>query len=166
MVTTVEGESIQVDELFQYSACIQLPICRQCRHAVWPEKVADHVRRREHRLSARDARHVQKQVSEWPHLLHDRDVIVKIHEYIRRPVPELDIFTDGKLCNIQTERCRYVCRDEASMKVHWAQHHPGQRGKAGAPCSGRRSNPTHIRRVTLHILGECGTECVSVPRPR
>jgi hypothetical protein len=149
MAKTVKCESIQVDEVFQYSPRIQLPICRQCRHAVWPERIASHVRRREHRLSARDAHYIQDQVLQWPDLLQNRDVIFTIHKSIRAPILELDIFKDGLLCNSQTEECRYVCRDEASMKVHWARHHPGQRGKAGAPCASQRSskNPQLWRRV-------------------
>lgn len=149
MTKTVKCESIQVDELFQYSSAIQLPVCRQCRYALWPEKIADHVQGRQHRLSAQDARELQNQVLQWPDLLPDREMIFRIHENVQPPIPELEIFSDGLLCDTQTEECRYICRDQQTMKTHFGRFHPGQRGKAGAPCTSQRSskNPQPWRRV-------------------
>ena len=121
----VTAESIQVDELFQYAPHIQLPICRECGFGVWPKSVAAHVQRRPHRLGRQDARYVQQVIQQWPQLLQDRQIISAIHQAVQPIIPELPVYTDGWLCEGDSERCRYVCRDEESIKSHFARCYPG-----------------------------------------
>ena len=129
---------------FHYAPQIQLPVCRQCRHAVWPDRIVQHLQqRRPHRLGSHDVHDVQREVQACPGLTQDRQFVTTIHEHIQFRVPQLELHRDGSLCTIASHGSRYVCRDEATMRVHFARQHPGQRGKRGARCVSQREKPRH-----------------------
>ena len=138
------ASSIKVDELFERSAQIPLPICRQCRHCVWPEQIVRHLQGRQHGLPPRDAQFVRDAVQQWPDMLHVGDPLPVMRDAIPY-IPELELYRDGLLCTARPQECRYIGRTKNAMATHCGDQHPGVRGVRGAKCQAKKgqgkSNP-------------------------
>ncbi|KIW99340.1 uncharacterized protein Z518_11418, partial [Rhinocladiella mackenziei CBS 650.93] len=131
-----------VDEVWEYCSPIQLPVCRICHHCVWPDGIRRHLQTRPHRWARRDAQQMQDAIQTWPNLRRDRDHIDRwCQQPARDPIASLPPPVQGVRCDIYPDQCRYICRDETSMKVHFARRHPGSRGPCGARCHTQRELP-------------------------
>jgi hypothetical protein len=137
MARDTPSASINADELFEHCERVQLPVCRQCRHCVWPEQIIRHLQGREHRLSSRDARFVRDVVQQWPNILHIEDPLPMNRDVVPY-IPALELHRDGLLCTAAPDKCRYICRTEKAMATHFSEQHRGFRGARGVKCQARR----------------------------
>ena len=130
--------SLTAERLFERISSHRLIICRQCKYAVWPRQVVCHLGGREHRQRRRDATKIQDEILGWPDLIHSAEDLTSINERVK-PFDALRMYTDGKICQVQPESCRYIGRSLQTMKNHFARTHPGvQRDRGGRPSHGSR----------------------------
>lgn len=129
------------EEYFNHLVEYQLAICRECRHAVWPEQVEGHLQGKNHRLSYEDARPIGEYVRNWPSLIRYPGELT-VPSYVNQPIHQLPLHQDGWKCQLDPGRCFYVCRGLKCIKEHWRKVHDWstaeKRGGSGVE-KGRRT---------------------------
>jgi Orsellinic acid/F9775 biosynthesis cluster protein D len=105
------------DEFFEHLAEYQLAICKECRHAVWPDQIEGHLQGKNHKVERKKAISIADRVREWPGLImHPSEMQVPGH--VDRPISQLPLYQDGLLCQLDPARCHYICQGLKSIKEH------------------------------------------------
>jgi RecQ family ATP-dependent DNA helicase len=116
------------DHLPQYS----LAVCRQCGYGVLPSHAESHLRRA-HRVHQKDAELIAAEIGGWAGLVEYASGI-QVPEAVVEPIPELPVFEDGLLCQIDPHGCRQITRSAERMRKHWQKKHAWLvAGKGGRP---------------------------------
>ncbi|KAH7038988.1 hypothetical protein B0J12DRAFT_553844, partial [Macrophomina phaseolina] len=120
---------------FEQIPAFGLVACRKCRHAVWPDAVGAHLRGGEHRMSRRQAQAVSDKLIElWGDRLLRRPAELEVPASVEAAIPQLPIFPDGLLCEVESDRCRFVCRNENRIRNHCRDAHGWtKQGRGGRP---------------------------------
>ena len=117
----------------------RLIVCRKCQHAIWPAQLQSHLQGPHHRMKIKEAEPIVKTTQSWPNLI-EYPIELNIPTQVNSAIPHLAIHHDGLLCDIQPERCQYICRSEKFMKTHCKQKHDwsmqSRKGRPGKSTSG------------------------------
>lgn len=122
---------------FHYQAEFQLAICKECRHAVWPDRVESHLQGKHHRMSWKQAEPVGSEVRSWQGLVKSPREL-RVPARVQQPITELPLFEDRLLCQKDPGSCQHICRGKKSMKEHWRIEHRWSVGR-GRGRLGRRA---------------------------
>ena len=109
-------------EHFHHLSEWQVIVCKECRHAVWPDQAKGHLQGKQHRVPAKQASAIAEEIQRWPGVVRyssEFEAPARVHQ----PIPELPLHTDGTMCQLDPARCSYVCRDIKTMKKHWRVQH-------------------------------------------
>ncbi len=122
-------------EYFEHLMEYQLAVCRECRHAVWPDEIEGHLQGKHHKLKRKKAQEIADEVRSWPGLIPFASEL-EVPARIDRPIQQLPLYEDGWLCQLDEVRCQYVCRDKRTLEWHWSKVHQwsvrsGRRGGSG-----------------------------------
>src|SRR5688572_16859903 len=101
------------DHLQQYS----LAVCKRCRYGVLPSHVESHLRRA-HKVHQKEAELAAAEISDWAGLAEYASDIT-VPKVVVQPIPELPVFADGMLCQIDPHSCRQITRSAERMRKHW-----------------------------------------------
>ena len=78
----------------------------------------------------------------WPNSIQ-YPVELQIPIRIDSPVRILPVYSDGLLCQMEPERCQYICRNEHGMRMHSKQNHGWTaQARKGRPSKISTINPT------------------------
>jgi hypothetical protein len=77
---------------------------------------------KKHRLRQAEARSIHEAIEHWDGLEHDPDQLT-LPTIIDEPIPWLDIYPDGLLCEREPLQCQYIARSLDVMKRHWWEEH-------------------------------------------
>src|SRR4051812_34506091 len=128
---------IPEDEIFEHLAEHQLAICKECRHAIWPDQIEGHLQGKHHKIDRQKAIIIAERVRQWPGLVrYSSEMEVPVR--VERPIKQLPLYQDGLLCQFDPNRCHYVCRDIKTMKKHWRESHQWSVGE-------KRGRPSRVR---------------------
>jgi hypothetical protein len=109
-------------EYFDHLPEWHVVVCKECQHAVWPQQVKGHLQSKQHRITVKEAAAIAEEIQEWPGVAqYGSEFEVPVH--VDRPVPELPLYQDGTMCQLDSTRCSYICRDTKTMKKHWRVQH-------------------------------------------
>jgi len=103
--------------MFEHLVEHQLVICRQCRHAIWPEQIAAHLQGEKHGFRRERAREIAQEIEAWPGVIRypsELQIPITVEESIR----QLPLYTDGVRCTLDPARCRYIGRGKESIRRH------------------------------------------------
>jgi uncharacterized C2H2 Zn-finger protein len=114
-------------QYFEHLAEYQLSICKECRHAVWPNQIEGHLQR-VHRISRKHTEAVGEGVRRWPSLIQ-YPIELEVPSQKIAPIRQLPVYPNGLLCQLDATRCRQVLRSEKAMKEHWRLAHGYSVGK-------------------------------------
>ena len=115
------AESSIASEFFEHLVEYALAICKECRHGVLPSQVKSHLQR-VHRASYKEAESVADEVSRWGGLIQYASE-VEVPSHVIQPIPQLPVWPDGLMCQVDPNRCRLICRSAEAMRKHWQQIH-------------------------------------------
>ena len=101
---------------FYHQPEYRLVICRECRHAVWPDQVEGHLQGKHHRMGRKQAELVSSEVGGWYGLIMFPSEL-EVPAQVQQPITELPLFKDGLLCQKDPGNCRYICRDTKGDKM-------------------------------------------------
>src|SRR3954466_3403494 len=97
-------------EFFEHLVEYQLAVCKECRHAVWPEQIQGHLQGKQHNLERQNAVSIAERVREWPGLIR-YPTELHVPDFVAQPISQLPLYQNGLLCRLEPTRCHYVCRD-------------------------------------------------------
>jgi hypothetical protein len=110
-------KSLYFEHVLEYSVAA----CTECRYAVWPDQIEGHLQR-QHKISYKEAEAVGQEVRSWAGLIQYPSEL-EIPGSIQRPVPQLPLYADGMLCQLDPGYCQQVFRSSKSLKKHWRIDH-------------------------------------------
>ena len=116
-----------MDQFFDISSRWQVAICRQCRHAVWPRDIGGHLKDRDHRLPAKEALRIKREVQATS-VIQDPAEFEPI-QYLEEPIPELKVYHDAWTCTVEPT-CHFTALAQGTLKNHCAKQHPGSRRRS------------------------------------
>ena len=97
-------------------------VCKECQHAVWPDKIQGHLSGKHHGMPRKQAQEIAEEVRGWPWLIPSA-IDFGTPAWIDQPIPQLPLYDDGWMCQLDPENCRYICRDKKTLKNHWHEKH-------------------------------------------
>jgi hypothetical protein len=124
-------------QYFEHVAEYSVAACRECRYAVWPDQIEGHLQG-QHKVSRKQAELVGEQIRSWAGLLQYPSELA-VPGSVPRPVPQLAVYADGMVCELDLGKCQQVFWSSKSLKKHWRKDHQGW--SAG----GRRGRPSQTR---------------------
>jgi superfamily II DNA helicase RecQ len=120
---------------FHHLVEYQLAVCKECQYAVWPEQIAGHLHGKHHKIPRNQANAIAEEVCNWFGLIPFASEL-EVPAMIDRPIPQLPLYEDGLMCQLEPEKCSYICRDKKALKHHWYKKHQysvaSGRGGSGA----------------------------------
>lgn len=75
-----------------------------------------------HKVEHKVAERVAEAAREWAGLSEYASE-VQVPSQVVQPIAQLPVFADGKLCQLDLERCSKVFRSTETMKKHWREVH-------------------------------------------
>jgi hypothetical protein len=130
-------------QYFNHLADYQVAICKQCQYAVWPDQIEGHLQE-QHKIKRKVASEVGLDIRSWAGIMQYPSEFVAPSE-IMAPHPQLPVYADGLLCQLQPSQCQRVLRSIKSMKQHWHEDHQGW--SAGK----KRGRPSRIKEKVLQV---------------
>jgi uncharacterized C2H2 Zn-finger protein len=127
-------------QYFEHVAEYSIVACRECRYAVWPGQIESHLQG-QHKVSYKQAEIVGEQIRNWAGLLQYPSEL-EVPGGVSRPVPQLAMYTDGLLCQLDSGQCSRIFRSSKSLKKHWRIDH-------GWSASGRQGQPSQTRQKSM-----------------
>jgi hypothetical protein len=109
------------NQIFKKIPALQLIICRQCKHAVHPKEVMLHLRTK-HMMKPKDIDPIAYAIHQWEDIIQDPSA-VNIPHALDDPLPIIDIYTNGMMCQRAPETCQYITTHLNTMRKHWKQAH-------------------------------------------
>lgn len=141
-------------EHFQHLHEWQVIVCKQCRHAVWPQEVQSHLQGGQHRMSIKRAQAIAMEVREWPGVIHCKTDLI-VPNYVYNPIAEIPLYTDGLQCQLEPDKCSYICRK--SIRQHWVTVH-------GWSVKGSGGRPEQVKRADVERRFQQNTKAVYCQR--
>jgi superfamily II DNA helicase RecQ len=150
------SEATVEHQYFEHLVEYQVAVCRECRYAVWPDQIESHLRK-QHKKPPKSIRAVGDAVRQWAGLLQYPSEWT-IPDNNVQPIPQLPVYDDGLLCQLEPKRCRHIARTVDSIKKHWRKDHDGwSLGK-------KQGRPSRTRARTLQARMEDGCKRVHCQR--
>jgi hypothetical protein len=133
-------------QYFEHVAEYRVAACRECRYAVWPDQIKGHLQN-QHKVSRNQAEIVGELIRSWPGLLQYPSKL-EVLGGVPQPVPQLPVYTDEILCQLDPSGCQYVVQSKEAIRKHWHTNHQGW--SAG----GRQGRPsrTSAQRLQTRVL--------------
>ena len=101
-------------------------VCRECRFAIVPDQVAQHMKNHHPSHPSRSRPVLQKAIERLQDIAH-RSQDVKYPPPDHRSIPGLPIYKDGLKCTYTNPSnstiCGYICQSESAMKLHCRGRH-------------------------------------------
>ena len=114
------GTSIEC-HYFEHLAEYAVAVCKECRYAVWPDQIEGHLQK-QHKTPYKEARDVSKGIDSWSGLIRYPGEL-ELPKCVARPTHQLPLYTDGLLCQLDPEHCKYIARSIETLKKHWRSKH-------------------------------------------
>ena len=111
-----------VDKYVQYIVEWKIVVCKKCKYAVWPKEITSHFTGHQHRLGKAEVCEIQAQVDQIAGLATHFNDVPALDGTVKA-FNALHMYSDGLLCTIDPDHCKYICRHERSIKKHCQQHH-------------------------------------------
>ena len=134
------------DHLIEYA----LVVCKECRHGVLPSQIKSHLRR-VHSASCKQAESVADEVSRWGGLIQYASE-VEVPSHVTQPIPQLPVWPDGLMCQIDPDHCRHIFRSAETMRKHWQQIHNWSAARRGG-----RPSRVEAEKIQARISTSCKT---------
>ena len=83
-----------------------MAVCRECQYAVWLDQIEGHLQK-QHKKPLKSAQAIGDAVCQWPGLIQHPSEL-KIPGNGVQSVPQLPVYDDGLLCQLEAEHCQYV----------------------------------------------------------
>ena len=153
---------VNANDLFQHVAEWQIIVCKECRHAVWPDHVRGHSVGTQHRMSSKEASAIGDEVAAWPGLATTRSDFT-VPDTVPKPIVEIPLYSDGLKCIRDPRRCSYVCRGRKAIQNHWRTCHGWmvQNGRGGSGKARKTAAETRFRTGAKEV--ECQRMFVQGP---
>ena len=95
--------------------------CRRCRYAVRREQIRAHYQK-QHHATTEDLRTISIFIdSKLRDVRGSREP--RVPDHVDEAIPELPVYDDGLLCEVNVPRCQYICRRIHNMKAHCRRSH-------------------------------------------
>lgn len=123
------AENSIASQHFEHLAEYALAVCRECRHGVLPSQIKSHVQR-SHHVKRKEAELIADEVWNWAGLSKYASEL-NVPNQVIKPIQQLPVYQDGKMCQLDPDRCRQIFRSERVMKNHWRDIHrwsPAEKG--------------------------------------
>jgi len=122
------------DHPFEHLVEHRLVICKQCRHAVWPDQIVGHLQGKQHGFKRQSAMEIAEKIKAWPGVIkHPSELHVPISVDV--PFSQLPLYANGFRCTLHPASCHFVGRGKESIRRHWRREHDwavlGKRGGSG-----------------------------------
>jgi uncharacterized C2H2 Zn-finger protein len=135
-------------QYFHHVPEYRVAICKECQYAVWPDQIEGHLQE-QHTIKRKEANEVGLEVRSWAGVMQYPSEFVAPSRIVA-PHPQLPIYADGLLCQLNPSQCQQVLRSTKSMKKHWhINHHGWSAGK-------KRGRPSRIKAKGLQARMEQG----------
>lgn len=126
-------------ESITYLEKYRIVTCKQCMHAIWPSQVKAHYQSPKHRWIVQRVQDLMAAIEEASLDLIEYLMEFEVPDYVDSAVSELEICTDGLICQLAPENCRYICRNVKFMRTHCKQRHGWkQQTQRGRPSKSRQ----------------------------
>jgi hypothetical protein len=135
-------------QFFEHLAEYRVAVCRECRYAVWPDQIAGHLQK-QHKKPRREAEAVGESIRSWPGLIQYPSELDAPSSVVQ-PVPQLPVYADGLLCQLDPGRCQLVFRSNKALKEYWRKAH------AGWSAGKKRGRPSQARGKAIQAQMEEG----------
>ena len=166
-------EAARAEEHFEHLVGYGLVKCKECPYAVWPDQIAGHLCGKHHKMKRSTADAIAETVQSWPGLMQYPGEF-EVPTSVEQPIPQLPLYDDGLLCQLDPERCKWIFRKMTSMKKHWRKQHQwsarnGRRGGSGSAKKQRMEAQLESAYRTVHsqrfFQGYHGSQYFEVRRP-
>lgn len=128
-------------ELITYLEEYHIIACQQCMHAIWPSQVKAHYQGPKHGWIIQRVRDLMAAIDEASLNLIQYLIEFEVPDYVDSAVSELEICTDGLICQLEPDNCQYICRNAKFMRTHCKQKHEWKQQRQ----RGRSSKNDQIR---------------------
>ncbi|KAH7029957.1 hypothetical protein B0J12DRAFT_682882, partial [Macrophomina phaseolina] len=116
---------------FNYLPEYRLLVCKDCKYAVCLDQVRIHLRGKHHELGPKETTAALADVQrEWTDPAKNVSEVY-IPARVSQPIAHLPLYEDGLLCQLDSPKCRYICRDMKTLKEHWRVVHHWSLGTKG-----------------------------------
>jgi hypothetical protein len=149
------AEKSVVGRYFEHLAEYQLAICKECRYGVWPAQVERHLHKH-HKIPYKEAQLIGEGIRSWPGLIHYPSELI-LPEHVIPSIPQLPLYPDGLLCQIDPTRCRYIARSTESIRRHWREVHGWSAGK-------KQGRPSRTKKKSVQAQVQEGCKQVHCQR--
>jgi hypothetical protein len=115
---------------FEHLVEYTLAMCRECRHGVLPSQIKSHVQR-SHHVKHKEAELIADEVRNWAGLSEYASELNVPSQFVK-PIQQLPVYQDRKMCQLGPNRCRQIFQSERVMKNHWRDIHgwsPAEKGR-------------------------------------
>jgi Orsellinic acid/F9775 biosynthesis cluster protein D len=139
-------------EHFHHLVEYQLAVCKECQYAVWPEQIAGHLHGKHHKIPRKRAQEIAEKVCSWPGLIPFASEL-EVPDMIDRPIPQLVLYEDGLMCQLDPEKCSYICRDRKTLKHHWHKEHQYSvaLGRGGSGIAKKQALESRFESAVKHV---------------
>ena len=85
-------------------------------------KIEGHWYGKHHKISSNKAHDVTKEVRSWSDSIRSASKL-KVSVRIDWAIPQLLLYGDRLMHQLNPPNCQYICRDKKTLKHHWHQRH-------------------------------------------
>jgi hypothetical protein len=135
-------------QYFNHLPEYQVAVCKECQYAVWPDQIEGHLQA-QHKIKRKEASKVGLEVRSWAGVMQYPSELLAPSQ-IMAPHPQLPVYADGLLCQLEPSQCQRVLRSVKSMKKHWHKDHQGW------SAAKKRGRPSRIKEKRLQARIEQG----------
>ena len=139
------------NQLFKKLDELPIIICTQCQHGVWPKEVQKHLTGSHHNWASKQAKKAAQVIQSWEGIEWD-PAKIEWPKKFTSIIPELEMFSDGLLCQMAPGTCFYIGRTRESLRQHWwDRHHFSIRKKPGWPSQLAEDAPQLLSRACKQV---------------
>jgi hypothetical protein len=93
----------------------KVAICRNCCYAIWFDRIPNHLKEIHSGLTTKERLSIVEDLGNWLALaVFGEDVALP--QVIERPIEGLRIFSNGKQCRLDPDKCVFSCRSMKSLE--------------------------------------------------
>lgn len=126
-----------MDQFFMISAQWRVVICKHCEHAVWPRNIAGHLKGPRHRLPAKEAAGIKREIESAPVIQDPSDF--ELIQGLDEPIAGLKVYHDAWTCTAESG-CHFTTVAMGTIKNHCAKQHRGVRSRSKYRVQGGRDD--------------------------
>jgi hypothetical protein len=108
---------------FHHVAEYQVAVCKECQYAVWPYQIEGNLQEK-HNIRHKDASEIGSEVRSWTGVIQYPSEFTAPSGIVA-PHPQLPVYADGLLCQLNRSQCQQVFRSTMCIKKHWRKEHQG-----------------------------------------